>query len=93
MPVTDANIGRLTDRICEKFWDCEECPLYPHKYPTQEHIKQNRPTFWCDDASWKDAEISATLAFQDLLKNHPELRKKFTAEDIREIGVMKGTIL
>ena len=93
MLVNNYNIGRLTDRICEPLSNCKECPLYPYKYPTQEREERGDPTFWCDDASWKDAEISATHAFQDLLKTHPELRKNFTAEDIREIGVMKGTIV
>lgn len=93
MPVNDYNIERLTGRICEEFMSCKECLLYPYKYPTRKREERSDPTFWCDDASWKDAEISATLAFQSPLKNHPELRKKFTTEDIREIGVMKGTIL
>ena len=93
MPVNDYNIERLTGRICEDIPSCADCPLYPFKFPTEERVEDINPVFWCDDVVGAEAEATATLAFQELLKNHPELRKNFTAEDIREIGVMKGTIL
>lgn len=91
MPVTNVNIERLTGRICETAANCEDCPLYPYKYPTGEEGAD--PTFWCDEIFTTAGQVAANRAFQDLIKN-PEYRECFTAEDMREIGVaMKGTIL
>lgn len=91
MPVNNNNINRFTDKICEHFGRCDECVLQPYKYPTGN--VNCMPTFWCDEINRITSVIAATRAFQEVLAKYPELRKDFSAEDVREIGGLEATVV
>lgn len=91
MSVNNSNIELFTEKICKHYGSCGECALKPYKYPTGN--MGAIPTFWCDEINNISSKIAATRAFQEVLAKHPELRKDFSAEDMREIGGLEATVV